>query len=85
MPNIQQKSIVKLTPHPQLVEQLIKQLIKHGGLKITGFGMFKLKRTNGSKNAFNPHTRKRQRFLPKIKVSFRPVKSFKDEIQKWKN
>jgi len=82
--NKRQKAIIKLTPHPTLVEQLIKQIIKFGGLKITGFGMFKLKRTNGSKNALNPYTQKRQKFLPKTKVSFRPVKSFNKQIQKWK-
>lgn len=84
MPNIKQKAIVKLSPHPSLVDQLQKQIIKHGGLKITGFGMFKLKRTNGSKNALNPFTQKRQKFLPKTKINFRPVKSFKDKMQKWK-
>ncbi len=82
--NKQQKSIIKLSPHPQLVGQLIKQIMKHGGLKITGFGMFKLKRTNGSKDALNPFTQKRQKFLPKTKVTFHPVKNFKDAIQTWK-
>jgi len=84
MPNIKQKSIIKLTPHPTLVEELQKQIIKNGGLKITGFGMFKLKRTKGSKNALNPYSQKRQKFSPKTKVSFKPVKSFKEKMQKWK-
>ena len=83
MANIKQKSIIKLSPHPTLVEDLQNQIIKHGGLKITGFGMFKLKRTKGSKNALNPYSQKRQKFSPKTKVSFRPVKSFKDKMQKW--
>lgn len=83
MANIKQKSILKLTPHPKLVNDLQKHIIKHGGLKITGFGMFKLKRTNGSKNALNPYTQKRQKFLPKTKVSFKPVKSFHIKMQKW--
>ena len=65
------------------MEDLQNQIIKHGGLKITGFGMFKLKRTKGSKNALNPYSQKRQKFSPKTKVSFRPVKSFKDKMQKW--
>ncbi len=85
MANIPQKSIIKLSPHPNLVEQIQKQIIKHGGVKITGFGMFKLKRTNGSKNALNPYTQKRQKFSPRTKISFRPVKSFKDKIQTWKS
>ena len=84
MPNKSQKSIVRLSPHPALVKQLSQQLIKHGSLKITGFGIFKLKRTKGSKRALNPYSQKFQSFPPKTKIVFKPIKSLKEEIQKWK-
>jgi nucleoid DNA-binding protein len=85
MPNKLQKSIVRLSPHPALVKQLSAQLIKHGSLKITGFGIFKLKRSKGSKKALNPYTQKFQSFPPKTKIVFKPIKSLKEDIQKWKN
>lgn len=78
-----QKAIIKLTPHPILVEDLIERIVRHGGLKITGFGIFKLKKTKGTKNGYNLYTKKRDKFSPRVKVTFRPVKKFKTAIQKW--
>lgn len=82
--NTPQKKIIRLKPHPALAEQLQDEILKNGGLKITGFGIFKLKRTKGSKNALNPYTQKRQRFSPKTKITFKPVKDFKDKLQRWR-
>ena len=84
MANKLQKSIIKLDPYPQLVEQLQDEMIKSGGLKITGLGVFKIKQTKGTKNGYNPYSKKRQHFKPKIKVLFKPAKSFNDKLQKCK-
>lgn len=82
--NKKQSSIMKLTPHPISVNDLKKNLMKNGSLKITGLGIFKLKRTKGRKNAMNPHTKKRQNFAPNTKVSFTPSKELKTKVQKWR-
>ncbi len=40
--------------------------------------------SKGVKNGINPHTQKRQNFPPMTKVSFKPVKKLKEDIQLWK-
>ncbi len=82
MANKSQKYITKLFPHPDTVDQLKKQLVKSRGIKITGFGMFNLKKTKGVKNGIHPYSGKRQNFPPYIKITFRPVKSLKEAIKR---
>lgn len=82
MPNISQRSIVKVDK--ELLKVLYECLLQHGGVKITGFGMFKLVRTKGIKQGMNPYTLKRMNVEPFTKIKFRPVKKLKDDIQKWK-
>lgn len=83
MANKKQKSIIKINPHPHVVEQLKTQLVKNGGLKITGFGVFDLKRMKAHTN-FNPGANKFEKFPAYVKINFLPTKSLKQAIQKWK-
>lgn len=82
--NKKQKSSTRLFPHPEIVDNLHKKLLKTGGLKIVGFGMFNLKRMKGIKNGVHPYSGKRQNFPPYTKISFKPVKKLKESIQSWK-
>lgn len=84
MANTKQRSIVRLAPHPDLIDTLIKQIVMRGGLKIIGLGVFKLQRMKAIKNGFNPYTVKKQSFPAYTKITFTPSKALKDKIQKWK-
>lgn len=83
MANEKQKSIIKLGPHPKLVKQLQSQILKYGGLKIVGFGIFKLKRMK-PRIGFDPNKKQRVKFPAYTKITFTPTKTLKDKIQIWK-
>lgn len=82
MANTKQRSIVK--PDDSLLKLLLACLIKEGGVKIIGFGIFKLKRMKAVKNGFNPFTKKRQSYPAYTKITFTPSKQLKQLIQRWK-
>lgn len=84
MANKIQKSVVRLAPHPQLVEDLKKQLLIFGSLKIANFGIFKLKRMKAINNGFDPYKRIKASYPAYTKITFTPTASLKTNIQTWK-
>lgn len=82
MPNKTQKSII--CADRKFIEFIHECLLKHGEVKITGLGIFKLVRTKGIKSGMNPFTLKVQNFPPWTKMKFRPTIKLKQKIQKWK-
>lgn len=82
MANKSQRSIVKLLPHPKTAEHLKSQLKKHGGMKIVGFGVFKVSKMPARKKAFNPYSKKYQKSESYYKIKFTPTKKLKEAVQK---
>lgn len=82
MANSTQRSIVKLAPHPFLVMELERTIVRFGGLKIIGFGIFKVQKMK-AKTGFNPYTKKPAKFPAYNKITFTPSSHLKKAIQKW--
>lgn len=80
MPNIKQRSIIGSGTTP---DEIVQNLLKFGGCKVTNFGAFNLK-TVKAHSGFNPYTQKKQNFPTFVKVNFTPTKTLKLKIQKWK-
>lgn len=82
MANKTQKSIIDLKDKT-LIQAFHNHLLRYGGFKLTGFGVFDLKKMKAHKG-FNPYTKKVEHFPEYIKITFTPNKFVKELIQKWK-
>ncbi len=81
MYNTKQKSIIDLKDKT-LIEVFTRHLLRYGGFKLVGFGVFSLKKAVTS--GFNPYTKKRGKSKKYVKVNFTASKNLKEFIQTWK-
>lgn len=79
--NIRHSSIIKLKDQ-QFFELLVKELITHGIVKVTGLGVFKLKKMSEQKR-YIPGSKKMGIVKARVKLIFTPTKQIKDNIQKY--
>lgn len=82
MPNIKNKSIVKLKDRG-IWEYIHDSLMRDGRVKITGHGVLWLKRLPARKG-FNVGNGSRESFPSYVKINFTPTKNLKERAQKWK-
>lgn len=81
MANIKQPSIINLKDK-KFLEFLIKELVQHGMVKVTGLGVFKLKSMKAH-TRYIPGSRKVGKIPARIKLSFKPTKRLQMAIQKY--
>lgn len=81
MANIKHQSILKLKD-TQFFELLIKELVTHGIVKVTGLGVFKLKNMK-EQNRYIPGKGEMGIVKARVKLVFLPTKSIKENIQKY--
>jgi len=81
MANIKHKSIIKLKDK-QFFVLLEQELIKHGMVKVTGLGVFKLMKMK-SHTRYIPGSKKVGITKAYVKIVFIPTKTLKVNVQKY--
>ncbi len=81
MANIRHKSIIKLND-TQFFDLLTTELLKHGLVKVTGLGVFKLKHMK-ARSCYIVGSNKMGKIDSRVKLSFLPTKSLKINIQSY--
>lgn len=81
MSNKKQKVILKFKDD-SFIEQFNKLILQTGKVKLSGIGIFELKRIN-ERESFNIQTRKIFMLPSHNKIVFKPTKSLKDNIQSY--
>lgn len=81
MANIKHESIIKLKDN-QFFELLVRELITHGVVKVTGLGVFRLKQMAQQKR-YIPGSGKMGIVKARTKLVFTPTKAIKINIQKY--
>ncbi len=79
MANIKHSSIIKIKDRT-LFDVIKKDLIKYGMVKITGFGVFRIKEMK-SHSRYIPGSKKVEEVGIKYKLIFIPTKTLKEDIQ----
>ncbi|MBX4188191.1 MAG: hypothetical protein KW793_03605 [Candidatus Doudnabacteria bacterium] len=78
MSSVKHPSIIKLKDRAYF-RKLEEELVKHGNVKVTGHGVFKLKRVK--LNVFNAREQKHMGEKEFVRMHFYPAKDFKQKIQ----
>ena len=74
-------AIIKLKDR-NYFDTLEQELSKHGNVKVTGHGVFKLKKVKARK-IYNVGLGKYGMVMPQTKIVFHPSKAFKEAVQKY--
>jgi len=82
MPNIPQKNIINLKDR-RLFDRVADLLVVDGGVKVTGFGTFKLVKIKAHMG-FNPSNGKYEKIEDYYKLTFIPTKKLREKVQSCK-
>lgn len=81
MANNKQNSIIKLKDKT-FFQLLTTELIKHGRVKITGLGIFKLK-VMKEHSRYVPGNKRVNKIKKHTKLTFTPTRALKEQLQKY--
>jgi len=80
--NIKNKSIMKFTNNA-FIASLYADLLKYGRVKVTGLGVFQLKKVK-SRGGYDMQTQKKITLPEHTRISFKPTLSLKNIASQWK-
>ncbi len=79
MASVKQKAILNFK-NRSIIEFIKSEIIQHRKLKVTGFGIFEVKKMKASER-HNPYTGKTEHFPEYYKITFTPTKEFKEKLR----